>query len=247
MTTKLASPTQTSPTRPRLTTLPDPPKPWDMATQLSTIARVNVILQDRYVDRPDVLVSGEGYLCWDTAELPHAPRPDCLVAFDTPFPASEIIDSNGYTINEVGKPPDFVLEVASQSTGRYDATGKRERYAWYQVGEYWRFDRTGGRFTGAALAGDRLIAPGVYAEIPTETMSDGVIRGYSPILDLELRWVDHQLYFWDPATREYLSDLTEAKANALAERQARIVAEGQRDRANAEVRRLQERLRQLEG
>ena len=247
MTTQPASPTQASATRPRLTLLPDPPKPWDMATQLPTIARVNMILQDRYLDRPDVLVSGEGYLCRDAADLRHAPRPDCLVAFNMPFPASEIIDSNGYNISEIGKPPDFVLEVASQSTGRYDATGKRDRYASYQVGEYWRFDRTGGRFTGAALAGDRLAAPSVYAEIPTERMPDGIIRGYSPSLGMELRWVDGQLYFWDPATRDYLSDLTEAKANALAERQARIAAEAQRDQVQAEVRRLQERLRQLEG
>ena len=240
MTTQPASPAQLTATAVRLTLLPDPPKPMDMATQLPTIARVNMILQDRYVGRPDVLVSGEGYLCRDAADLRNAPRPDCLVAFDMPIPADEIITSNGYNISEIGKPPDFVLEVASPSTGQYDAAGKREIYASYQVGEYWRFDRTGGRLNGAALAGDRLAAPGGYEPIPTETMADGVIRGYSPALDLELRWVDGVLWFWDPATRDYLPDLTEAKGQALAERQARMLAE-------AEVRRLRERLRQLEG
>ena len=55
-----------------------------------------------------------------------------------------IFARNGYVISEVGKPPDFVLEVASESTGRRDYTHKRAIYAEYGVAEYWRFDRSGG-------------------------------------------------------------------------------------------------------
>ena len=68
-----------------------------------------------------------------------------------------IVARNGYVISEVGKPPDFVLEVASRSTGRRDYTVKRDGYAGYGVREYWRFDHTGGRFHDAALAGDVLV------------------------------------------------------------------------------------------
>ena len=45
-----------------------------------------------------------------------ARRPDLLIAFDVDPQAYEA--NNGYVISEQGKPPDFVLEVASQSTGR---------------------------------------------------------------------------------------------------------------------------------
>ena len=62
--------------------------------------------------------------------------------------------SNGYIISEQGKPPDFVLEIASPSTGQIDVTDKRDDYADARIREYWRFDETG-RYHGRRLAGDR--------------------------------------------------------------------------------------------
>ena len=231
MTTPTASSLSHTPTRPRLTLLPDPPQPPDMATQLPDIARAHMILADWYSGRADVLVSGEGYLCYDASDLRHAPRPDCLVTFATPLPPAEIVAANGYTISEIGKPPDFVLEVASASTGVRDYTVKRELYANYGVAEYWRFDRTGGQYHDTALAGDRLLPSGVYQAIPVTALGNGVIRGYSPALGLELRWVERKLRFWDPVTQEYLPDLSESKAQTAAERAARQAAEAQRDDA----------------
>ena len=63
--------------------------------------------------------------------------PDCVVAFGVDPVA--IVSRNGYVIQHAGKPPDFVLEVASISTGRRDYTVKRVGYAGYGVREYWRF------------------------------------------------------------------------------------------------------------
>jgi Uma2 family endonuclease len=34
-------------------------------------------------------------------------------------------ESNGYVIDEQGKPPDFVMEIASRRTVRQDIAGKR--------------------------------------------------------------------------------------------------------------------------
>ena len=66
-----------------------------------------------------------------------------------------------YTISEIGKPPDFVLEVASEGTGRRDYTVKRDIYAGYGVTEYWRFDHTGGAIpqcsAGRRPAGQRRV------------------------------------------------------------------------------------------
>ncbi len=216
----------------RLTELPDPPQISDMATQMPDIARSHETLRAHYRTRPDVAVMGNGYLCQDAGDVRRAPYPDLIVAFAMLIPPAEVVASNGYNISEIGKPPDFVLEVASASTGRRDYTVKRASYAGYGVAEYWRFDRTGGQFHDRALAGDRLRPNGEYEPILVTTLPDGVIRGYSPVLGLELRWVAEQLRFWNPTTGEYLPDLTEATA--------------QRDAVVAERDAAQERIRQLE-
>lgn len=227
MTTKPASQIGSAGQPPRLTPLPDPPVSPNMQEQFPYISRAYVILEDHFSARPGVFVGGEGYLCYFPSEIPNAPKPDCIVALDLAIPAEEIAESNGYAISEIGKPPDFVLEVASKSTGRRDYTDKRDIYASYGVAECWRFDHTGGRYHDAALAGDRLV-DGRYEAIPVTTGDDGVIRGYSAALGLELYWYDGKLRFRNPDTSEYLPHLTEAKA--------------QRDAAVERVRQLEEEL-----
>ncbi|MCY4560445.1 MAG: Uma2 family endonuclease [Chloroflexi bacterium] len=226
MTTKPASQIGSAGQLPRLTWLPDPPVSPDMQEQFPYISRAYVILEDHFRSRPDVFVGGEGYLCYSPSDIPNAPKPDCMVATGLEIPPAEITESNGYAISEIGKPPDFVLEVASKSTGQRDYTDKRAIYAGYGVVEYWRFDHTGGRYHDAALAGDRLV-DGIYEPIPTVTGEDGVIRGYSAALGLELRWYEGGLRFWDPTTGEYLPELTEAKAqrDAALERVRQLEAE----------------------
>ena len=76
--------------------------------------------------------------------------PDLLVAFGVDPKADTA--RNGYLIPEQGKPPDFVLEVASKTTARNDETDKRDAYAAMGVGEYWRSDPTGGQQYQAPLA-----------------------------------------------------------------------------------------------
>ena len=50
---------------------------------------------------------------------------------------------NAYIISEPGKPPDFVLEIASPRTAHIDIGAKRRDYAALGILEYWRFDETG--------------------------------------------------------------------------------------------------------
>ena len=71
--------------------------------------------------------------------------PDLLVAFGVD--RAGIIARRGYSIEERGKPPDFVLEIACENTGQDDHTEKRDAYAAFGVPEYWRFDPSGGRAT----------------------------------------------------------------------------------------------------
>ena len=115
--------------------------------------------------------------------------PDLLVAFGVDH--AGVIDRHGYSIEEQGKPPDFVL-VASVTAGQADYTQKRDDYAAFSVPEYWRFDPSGGEYHDAPLAGDRL-ADGVYQPIKVVQLAESNYRGHSAALGLDLCWEGGQL------------------------------------------------------
>ena len=216
--------------------LPDPEKKPDGWHQFPHAARAFSILEHRFRRRPDVLVAGRGYLCETAAERSDYIVPDCIIAFGV-NPVAIRDQRNAYVISEVGKPPEFVLEVASIKTARYDCTVKPVRYARWGIAEYWRFDRTGGQLHDAPLAGDRLAGSG-YAPIPLITGADGALWGYSEVLRLCLCWDSGRLRFYDPADGDFLPDLGEAKARAKAATAARAAIEARADAAEAELRRL---------
>ena len=223
--------------RPHLTVLPDPPEEERDMQQFSHSANAAMTLRAYFSHirgRSDVLVSGEGYLCRRAGEARRSPRPDVVVALNLPFNPEFIEEANGYTIEEVGQPPEFVLEVGSETTGRRDYTAKRDLYAGLDVSEYWRFDPTGGRHHDVPLAGDTLVQ-GEYRNIPVEIGDDGVHRGYSAVLRLELHWETGRLRFFDPSSGEYLPTFHESWVQI------------ERDQAQARVRELEEELRRLRG
>ncbi len=222
--------------------LPDPPR-LDML-EFPHVSRIMWILQRRYDHLPDVVIMTQGYLCFDTGgDRSGWLAPDCLVSFGASMEVAKW--RHGYVIAEQGKPPDFVLEVASESTGRRDYTVKREGYAAFGVTEYFRFDDTGGRYHDRPLAGDRLV-DGVYEPVPVTTDAAGNLRCYSETLGLDLCWEDGRLRFWDPGTGAYLEDYDEARQAAHARvdeaEASRLAAEARADAAEAELRRLRERL-----
>ena len=216
---------------PPLTVLPDPPQIPDMTTQLPDFIRVHSVLGDYYRAAPDVLVMGNGYLAADAASVNGSPYPDCIVAFEMPRPNGEVVRANGYVISELGKPPDFVLEIASPSTGRRDYTEKRVQYAALGVPEYWRFDSTGGDYHDAALAGDRLTPAGVYEPIRVEQTAERLYRGYSTVLNLELHWDDGKLRFWNPNTGDYVPDIADNRVGREAAEAAHLATADQLDAA----------------
>ena len=189
-------------------------------------------------------------------------NPDLAVALNADRDAFE--RSNGYIISEQGKPPDFVLEIASRSTARVDVGRKRDDYALMGIREYWRFDETG-EFHGARLAGDRLVE-GRYEPIPLAELSEGVLEGYIAVLDLNIRWEHGYLGWHDPATGLHIPTFDGERERAEYERAraehgleraeyAEARAEYERERADnaealaeyerARVRELEAELRRL--
>ena len=211
----------------KLEPLPDPPREPDMNQRITNSAFDGTLIP-HFADRDDVLVFGRGVpparsdqRCRKTRSRLRGGlrgRPKAIVA------------RNGYVISEVGKPPDFVLEVASRSTGRRDYTEKRDGYAGYGVREYWRFDHTGGRFHDAALAGD-VLEDGQYEPVEIVHEPDGLIWGHSEVLGLDLCWDEGELRFRDPSTGEFLLTPEEQQS-------ARIEAETRVAALEAELRQL---------
>ena len=231
--------------------LPDPPKKHDMQQTGHCVQAIST-LEAHFRKRDDVLVSGNGYLIVSTGSVRDWGQhfyPDCVVAFGVDPKA--IVARNGYVISEVGKPPEFVLEIASRTTARRDETVKREGYAKLSVPECWGFDGSGEGYYSQPLWGGRLVGD-AFEPIELTEEADGEVRGYSPALSLYLCVdVEDRLRFWDPATQEYLSthlEAMEGQAQAIEERDqersARIEAE---DRvADVEDERDRERSARIE-
>lgn len=212
--------------------IPDPPREHDMR-QPEAIHHSYGALRPHFPG--DTLVSGGGFLIFDAGDQGEF-YPDIVVAKDVRDPKA-VMWRNGYVVNEVGKLPDFVMEVASHSTGRRDYTVKREGYARYGVGEYWRFDPSGGEWHDAPLAGDVLV-DGKYVPVEIVSEADGSHWGYSEALGLELWWVKGEsgweggdLRFRDPVSGDFLPTHEETRAEAEAQRERAEAAE-------AELRRL---------
>ena len=210
------------------------------------------ILRDHFSRQPYTLVDTGAFVFYDVSDMRRRRfRPDLYVVFGIDRAAA--YRRNGYVIQEAGKPPDFALEVASPTTYRYDLGGKRTLYASIGIGEYWRFDPSGGEMYGSPLTGEVLV-DGVYQPLELTTEADGMVWGYSPALDLCLCAKDSRLTFYDRKTGEYLHSIGEERAVSRqmaaerdAERAARLLAAAERDTALAEAERLREELRRTRG
>ena len=166
--------------------------------------------------------------------------PDALIALGVT--REDTGEDESYFVELMGKPPDFVMEMASRSTHRVDLEAKPEIYAFIGIAEYWQLDPFGGRYYGFPLRGLRLV-DGEYVEIEMEELPGGSLRGHSDVLGIDLYWMDGELRLRDPVAGRWLplptrEDVEAAEARAV-EAEARATA------AEAENVELREQLRQL--
>ena len=232
----------------------DPEPIEDALQQQPTLNRLTTLLLDYYKDDPEVFVMNAGFVSYNRANGNDRVAPDCYITFGVD---AEGIQENlpNFWIWETGKVPDFVLEVASESTAANDLGRKRDLYQRLGVAEYWRFDGRGGKYYGEIMVGERLV-DGEYQRYQLQIAPDGSIRGYSELLDLEFYWDGAEFDILDPRTGKTIDkyeiereahlleqeahlatqarareDILAAETRARVERQGRITAE---DRALAE-------------
>lgn len=201
-------------------------------------------LRVRYHGRTDVYVAGDMLIYYriNRNDLSIAPDIYAVVGAAGNHPR------DSWLVWREGKAPDFVMEIASQSTWRRDVAQKRDIYAEMGVSEYWRFDPTG-RFFTPPLVGERLVDTG-YQQLPVAADEAGILRGYSAVFELDIcvrPGLDLRLF--DPAAGEWLlthqeseSGRQAAEAALQSSQTALQSSEADRRAAEAEIARLREQL-----
>ena len=223
---------------------PNEPEPMPEAMeQEPVVAEIIGIMHSRFTDfmsRPDVFISSNTILCYDPTNLNVRRQPDIYLAFGVDQAA--IRRRKLYLPWEAGKPPDLALEVGSESTGSEDTVVKHRVYATVGIGEYWRFDPSGGEHHGGPMSG-WVLRDGAYHPVDLTTEPDGILKGYSELMGLYLCWDEGWPRFYDPGAGTYLENWRQERARYAARqtayeaRKAELLAENERLRA--QVRRLE--------
>ena len=194
---------------------------------------------------PGALVAADIFVYSERGNTNWKRAPDVLVALG--LGAHERMS---YLVWREGKPPDWVLEVASPGTKEKDLGEKRDDYAAMGVPEYWLFDPKGGQFPRGMprLQGFELVR-GAYRPIAPR-VEGGIAAIRSEVLGLDVRREGKLLRFRDPATGKDIRHQAESEAAAMREaaratrETARAAREAQaRQAAEARVAELEKALR----
>ena len=217
--------------------LPSEAKPIvDSFEQRRTMEYAAIVLRSHFAQREDVTVGadlGLYYLPederggvpigggWQDTPARYAPLvvPDVMVAFGVPRRRF----GGSYQTWNMGKVPDFVLEVASTNTWKSDYGRKVGLYERLGVVEYFVYDAREGH---QALHAWRANAKGVYVEVGP-AMHEGLGLGIRSELVGLVAFVDQagEFGWWDPNKRERCRDYDEAEAERERERAKRQQAE----------------------
>ena len=184
---------------------------------------------------PEALVAADILVYPEEGNRDNKIAPDVLVAFGLPTHSRST-----YRVWEEGKPPDWVLEVASPSTGKKDREFKLGYYAAMGVPECWLFDPTGKVHRGMPRLQGLGLVDGKYRPLESR-LADGKRLIHSKALCLDVRAEGELLRFRNPATGEDIRHRPEVEAaaeqaEARAEREAARARQEAAQRQTAEAR-----------
>ena len=193
--------------------------------------------------RPKALVAADILVYPEEGNNKKSIAPDVLVAFDV-----GTHNRSSYFVWEEGKPPDWVLEVASPSTQAKDRERKLCDYAEMGVPEYWLFDAKGDVYPkGTPRLQGLKLKDGKYHPLDSHVVN-GKRMIHSEVLGLDVRAENGLLRFWDPATRKDVRHRSEIEADeelaqAAIERAQAAASEAAAQRETAEARAQRESAR----
>ena len=208
--------------------------------QAQKMVDLEYLLRYRYSKREDVYVGIDLLMYYTEGPFPQRVAPNVFVSFDVPSYPREI-----YRLAEEGKPPDWIIEVASRRKYRYDLGGKKDLYAELGVGEYFVYDPRGDMHD-PPLRG-WVLRSGAYVELADLSRPGVPVALSSEALGLEFHLDGADLRLWDRSTASYLRTLAESMRRleiAEAQREAaeqraddeKRRADAARRRADAEAR-----------
>jgi len=205
-----------------------------------TVRQAAAALDLHFRERSEVLVAMELMVYYQLDNNEAKLQPDVQVVFGVGR-----ANRSSYRVWEEGKPPDFVLEVASPSTASTDARHKAREYSRIGVREYWRIDPQGALMS-SPLEG-YVLSGGRYS--PAERFAGAGERVHlrSEVLGLELRSARQAaatvLVFRDPATgEEFDGALVEAERRRLAAERDKQAAVRDKQAAVRDKQALQQRV-----
>lgn len=172
------------------------------------LTRILRLLEQFFREDPEVYVSGDLLMYYLQGDPRKVVAPDALVSFGIGMKRRRT-----YLVWEEGKTPDFVMEMASETTYRNDLTEKRSLYADLGIPEYFLCDIEG-LYLPSPLMGFTLV-DGVY--VPIRAAADGSVHSSVLGLDFHLHLDDVRLY--DPVTQQWVLTPEEA-AEARADQEA---------------------------
>ena len=195
-------------------------------------------LREHFLGRPGCYVGYDLNIYYRPRPNPAVVAPDVFVCFGVDSDALGLVAS--YRLWDVGTPPAFVLEIASEGTYDEDLQEKPAKYLEMGVTEYWRFDPTGGDLYTPVLQGDRRVGD-LWQPVDVDT-EDGRLRGHSAVLALDLHAEEHRLRFRDPRGGDWLADPSETRRQRDAAEARATAAEARATAAEAELIALRARL-----
>jgi len=171
--------------------------------QAEKMVDLEYLLRYRYSKREDVYVGIDLLMYYTEGPFPQRVAPNVFVSFDVPSYPREI-----YRLAEEGKPPDWIIEIASPPKYRYDLGGKKDLYAELGVGEYFVYDPRGDMHD-PPLRGWGLRS-GAYVELADLRRPGVPVALSSDALGLEFHLNGADLRLWDRSTASYLRTLAES-------------------------------------
>ena len=214
---------------------------------LEWMVRCYRTLDHRFRGRRDLFVGVDMLIYYERANNKARVAPDVFVSFGVP-PR----ERPSYFVWLEGKPPDVVWEFGAPLTINGDAAQKKETYRRMGVREYWLADPVGGVYEPRVQGFE--LADGVYEPMPWEAGPDGLVAVWSPVLQLELRFAEGRLGFWDRETARYLELpeeeserlMLEERRGWLEERRARQRIEREIEEVRRARKALEERIAKFE-
>ena len=183
---------------------------------------------------PTALVAADILMYPEEGNKDNKIAPDVLVALGL-----GTHNRSSYFVWVEGKPPDWVLEVASPGTQKKDRDHKRCRYAEIGVPEYWMFDPKGDVYPPGTprLQGLKLV-DGEYLPLPSR-LADGGRMIRSEALGLDVRVDGELLRFRDAATGRDVPHRSEVEASVERAQASAKQAQAAVTRAQASAKRAQ--------